>query len=60
MLHDPDVVKHVDELNDEGVSALHLAARFNHLQIVKLLVDMGKAGIHTLYIRGVTLSICNG
>ena len=44
MLHDPDVVKHVDELNDEGVSALHLAARFNHLQIVKLLVDMGKAG----------------
>lgn len=33
----------IDELDDNGLSALHYAARFNHYDAVMLLVKEGKA-----------------
>ena len=44
MLRDPGVLKRINDLNEDGMSALHYAARFNNYEIVKLLVEDGKAG----------------
>ena len=44
MLSDSDVLRRVDELSEDGMSALHYAARFNHFHVVQLLVEYGKAG----------------
>ena len=38
------VRRSVDCLNGQGMGALHLAARYNHLQAVRVLVEKGKAG----------------
>ena len=35
----------VDDLDENGVSPLHYAARFNHYEAVELLVKKGNAGI---------------
>ena len=44
MLQDEEERQSVDDLDDNGMSALHYAARFNYINTVVLLVEEGKAG----------------
>ena len=43
-MRQPEVQRRVDELSEDGLSALHYAARFNHLEMVQLLVEECGAG----------------
>ena len=48
-LQNPDVLMNIDELDGNGMSALHYAARFNHHEIVVMLVRDGKASQSELW-----------
>lgn len=45
LLRDHAIVKRVNALDDEGMAALHYAARANHFEAVALLVEKANAGV---------------
>ena len=44
LLRDPEVVDHVNDLDEDGMAAMHYAARANHFEAVALLIKQGNAG----------------
>ena len=59
-MRQPEVQRRVDELSEDGLSALHYAARFNHLEMVQLLVEECGAGarVTSLLIASQLLILC--
>lgn len=50
LLREPEVVKTVNDLDENGMSALHYAARNNSFEAVALLLKQGNAGRTTFII----------
>lgn len=48
---DEKVVKDIDNVDEDGLTPLHYAARYNHFAIVKLLVEKGAGKMITMIIK---------